>query len=376
MPDPEMVTVAPSTTPSSQFQVYIYGDPATVEAGWTRSRDIEGNAMWYRRSTYNGQAVAASYLPPLTAPGKYRLQVFVPDNHATIRDAMYFVVDHKTAVRREIKCVVNQNIYRNQWVELSGTEGPGQPLVNVFELDPVFDDSGRVNLVDTTFINELNRPKGFEIAFGAIRWVPVSTPDPIHDEGDMAGVFDAPVGTEAARRNSVLGAPGNVIYIGGQPFPIWLDEWFDYNTLGSRYLLRKGVYAIHTGADLNRMGGALADKDQPVYACADGVVRYSGSLSSGWKGVVLIEHEVPGEAPVYIRYGHLYSLRFQNGARVKRGEIIGLITEYAPYNYHLHFDITRNPAIVSNVGHWPGDNYNAVMSFYIDPLEFLRAHHR
>jgi len=89
-----------------------------------------------------------------------------------------------------------------------------------------------------------------------------------------------------------------------------------------------------------------------------------------------IEHPAPGEnRVVYARYAHLGSLSVQEGWQVQRGQKIGTIGEYAPNNYHLHFDISPTMILKTTPNHWPGDNLAAVQKDYVDPLAFIKQRH-
>lgn len=387
MSEPQMVIVTPADVVNGQFTVNYYGDAAALAAQWKRDLDVEGRPRWYRTATYNDQNVAVGYQPRLKGKGRYRIEVYIPAQHGFARDVQYFIVDYTGGQRREIKCVINQGPYSDKWAPLTGTATDGGALISEFELDPAFPDSGRVNVADTTFVTDPKKPAGFEITFGAMRWMPVgvavSGTGAITGGGAVSsggnstgdGKFDSPVGEEADRRAPAFGVPGN---LHAKQYPIWVPGWYDANPIGSRYELGPGKMAIHTGADLNKVGGQLADKQAPVFACGDGIVRFSGERTT-WKGLVLVEHEVPGEAPVFIRYAHLEQMPRQPGDRVKRGELVGLITLFykkdAYENWHLHFDMSRNPTFGTNPGYWPGDDPAAVRAFFIDPLEFLKAHH-
>jgi murein DD-endopeptidase MepM/ murein hydrolase activator NlpD len=68
-------------------------------------------------------------------------------------------------------------------------------------------------------------------------------------------------------------------------------------------------------------------------------------------------------------------MQVREGQPVTRGQQICTIGEYAPNNYHLHFDIATDPILKTSPGHWPGDNYSEVMRVYTDPLAFLQKYH-
>lgn len=317
---------------------------------------------WRRNAPLGKPSISVAYHPHALSPGRYHIEAFIPATHATTRDVRYIVNDNPSGIYRQTVCTLNQNAYSGVWVRLAGIAEMDGSAVFEFDIDPTFPDSGRVEVFDSTGVQTANRV--YETSFAAIRWVESPPPPP----PAQAGTFDSPVGTEAARRGP-FGVPGQ--FHGG--YQLWVPEWYDFNPIGSRYRLGNG-WAVHTGADLNRVGGTSADKNQPVYAVADGIVRYS-AIRGTWKGLVVVEHPVAGENPVYARYAHLHQLAFRAGDVVKRGDVVGKVTEFVTNNYHLHFDMSRDPILVSQPGHWPGDNAALVKRVYLDGLEFIRARH-
>ncbi|MBL8045823.1 MAG: M23 family metallopeptidase [Anaerolineales bacterium] len=367
---PQLTVIDPDNERTGNFFINYYDDPATLSPFWQVALDVNGRPYAFRPAAYNLQTLYVTYTPRLIGRGKYYIEVFVPSQNAYIEDAHYIVVDYPGGVRRETTCILNQAIYSNQWVPLQGNivNGvPGDPLITQFDLTPTIGDAGRVNVADITFINPASHPSGkFEVAFGAIRWRPVN----------VAGVMptlhtlDAPVGTEADRRGPI---PTGRFTAGG--FRFWLGNWFDVNPIGSRYRLGSG-WAVHTGADLNLDGSVTADKDAPVYAMGDGVVIWARKLTASWGQTIVLEHAVPGEDGLFwARYAHLNNLQVSEGQVVKRGQQICTIGEYAPNNYHLHFDVTLEPILRHTPGHWPGDNRAEVLRVYQDPLEFIKRYH-
>ena len=94
----------------------------------------------------------------------------------------------------------------------------------------------------------------------------------------------------------------------------------------------------HTGLDIANEPGT------PIYATADGVVRYAG-WASGYGLSMVLDH---GFAYSTL-YGHFSELTVKEGAQVKRGQVIGRMgstgTSTGP---HLHYEvwtdgIPRNP---------------------------------
>jgi murein DD-endopeptidase MepM/ murein hydrolase activator NlpD len=240
--------------------------------------------------------------------------------------------------------------------------------VTEFALDPSFPDAGRVNVADITFVDPAaHHTRRYESSFGALRWRPVALMPPATVPG-----FDSPVGAPAERAGPF--ATGERIF---ERYELWCGKWYDANPIGSRYWLGDR-WAVHTGADLNLSGpaGVLEDRFAPVYAIGDGRIVSAGFVSAGWKNVIIAEHPVPGEDRViYARYAHVADLRVRANDLVARGQQICTIGEYAPNNYHLHFDLSFDPILKTLPGHWPGDNLALVRQVYTDPKAFIKQKH-
>ncbi|MBP7693745.1 MAG: hypothetical protein KA764_17615, partial [Anaerolineales bacterium] len=289
---PPLTTIVdPDNERTGEFSLNYYDDPAALAPGWSAALDANGRPFAYRAATFNAQRLYVAYAPRLIGRGKYVIEAYIPDQHATTPDAHYFVVDYPNGQRRETTVIVNQAQYHNQWVPLQSNivNGvPGAVTVTQFDLDPTRGDAGRVNMADITFQDPAGRPGGqSEIAFGALRWRPVGAAGAVAPAAAVS--LDAPVGTEAERQGALADGRRTA---GG--YTLWAGEWFDANPLGSRYWLGNR-WAIHTGADLNLTGGVIADKDAPVYSIGYGIVVWARWVSAGWKNIVVIEHPVPGE---------------------------------------------------------------------------------
>jgi len=362
-----MVQVDPDDERNGLFAVGYYGDSARLSRAWTRDLDANGRPRLYRPASHNQQTLYVAYAPKLLARGQYQLEAYIPRSHAYARDVHYFAVDYPQGQRRETLVVLDQQPHNDVWVPLRGNvvSGPGQgDPVEAYELDPDFDDSGRVNVADVTFVDPATHPTGkYEVSFGALRWRPVNPPP-------VPG-FDSPVGTAAERAGPF--AEGR--RLGG--YAIWCGNWYDANPIGTRYWLGNR-WAVHTGADLNLNGpgGVLADRDAPVYAAAAGRVVVAAFVSNGWKNVIVIEHPLPDENRViYARYAHRGQMLVRPNDVVVRGQQIATIGQYAPNNYHLHFDLSYDPVLKNVPGHWPGDNAALVRRVYVDPFAFIKQQH-
>jgi murein DD-endopeptidase MepM/ murein hydrolase activator NlpD len=327
----ESVLVQPN---GAGYQVSAF-PPNTPEAGWTEQfTDVQGNLVRVRRASA-AQTMYATYRPALTQAGRYIVETFIPDTHATTKGAQYFVVFYDQGQRKENRVLVNQLNYSNQWVSL-GT----------YDLDPKNADAGRVNLVDITSDDQ---PR--EIAFTAIRW---------RTAVDIGQGFDAPIGTAEERTMP----------------QIWPGKWVDANP----YLTKYGL-GYHTGADLNlNFPNFNADKGKPVYAAGDGEVVFAQVIPESWRGLIVIKHKpLPDGKPVFSRYGHVENIMVKAGDFVKRGQQISTVGLFGPeegQNYHLHFDISCTTILdaKNSPRHWPGTDLNAVKTHYVDPKKFIQDH--
>jgi murein DD-endopeptidase MepM/ murein hydrolase activator NlpD len=96
---------------------------------------------------------------------------------------------------------------------------------------------------------------------------------------------------------------------------------------------------FHAAEDYKRPAGT------PVYAMADGIIRYSGR-AGGYGWLILIDHP---QANLYSLYGHLSPIRWKLkiGKEVERGDLIAYLGDSdenggsveQPLDPHLHFGI-------------------------------------
>jgi murein DD-endopeptidase MepM/ murein hydrolase activator NlpD len=125
------------------------------------------------------------------------------------------------------------------------------------------------------------------------------------------------------RRSALLGATPSI--------------WPTRGPLSARFGPREdpfggGTQTPHTGIDIS------AEKGQPVYATADGVV-----LSAGWVGdygnMVVIDHHFGLET----RYAHLSGFAVRAGDTVERGRVIGFVGATGrTTGPHLHYEYLVN----------------------------------
>lgn len=103
-----------------------------------------------------------------------------------------------------------------------------------------------------------------------------------------------------------------------------------------------GVRGYHLGEDVCR------DAEDPVYAAANGVVRFASLAQLGYGYVVIVEHRLPAGDPfgeyVCTVYGHLRQEGLITTQSVSEGELIGYLSAKPEYNkgiIHLHFGIRK-----------------------------------
>jgi len=156
--------------------------------------------------------------------------------------------------------------------------------------------------------------------------------------------------------------------VGNDDHPAW--EWYTSTRHGPNSWYNSG---FHTGIDINADWGGRGDADrgEPVFAIADGVVNSVGySGGRGWLRSVVIEHEHDG-APLYVRYAHLEAVddEFEPGQSIGKGDLIGRLGNYlgGDGGDHLHFDMCVR-----------GFNWNdwcsQPLTDWLDPVPVLKAH--
>ena len=108
---------------------------------------------------------------------------------------------------------------------------------------------------------------------------------------------------------------------------------------------------FHTGIDISASLGT------PVMAAADGIVVAVGHGGTGYGNYIVIAHG----AGIETLYGHLLATRVAYGARVSRGQVIGLegSTGFST-GPHVHFELRVNNAVTDPMPYLPipGTNWS------------------
>jgi len=114
----------------------------------------------------------------------------------------------------------------------------------------------------------------------------------------------------------------------------------------------------HTGLDIANEPGT------PVYATADGVVRYAG-WASGYGLSMVLDH---GFAYSTL-YGHFSELTVKEGAQVKRGQMIGRVgstgTSTGP---HLHYEVWVDGMPANPMKYLEGGGKNAPLATIFESI--------
>ncbi len=98
-----------------------------------------------------------------------------------------------------------------------------------------------------------------------------------------------------------------------------------------------GEPARHSGIDIS------AEKGQPVYATADGVVQSAG-YTGDYGNLIVLKHAFG----LSTRYGHLSAYHVKAGDTVKRGDVIGYIGSTGrSTGSHLHYEILANGQLMN-----------------------------
>ena len=108
-----------------------------------------------------------------------------------------------------------------------------------------------------------------------------------------------------------------------------VDKLLFTSNFGVRSDPFRGTAAMHAGVDIP---GALGT---PIYATADGIISHAGR-QGGYGNLVQINH---GRG-IETRYGHLSKILVADNARVKRGQMIGLMGSTGrSTGSHLHYEV-------------------------------------
>lgn len=134
---------------------------------------------------------------------------------------------------------------------------------------------------------------------------------------------------------------------------------------------------LHFGEDWNGTGGGNTDLNDPIYACANGVVTFAYDVRGGWGRVAIIRHAYRDAKTGKMKYvdslyGHLRKFLVKVGDKVKRGQQIGTMgNNRGMYPAHLHFEIRFNLSTGMQ-----RESVSKSLSNWADPTYFIKQHRK
>lgn len=153
----------------------------------------------------------------------------------------------------------------------------------------------------------------------------------------------------------------------------FIAHTFDYpvgrpNTNGY-YNAQKFQENSHLGEDWNAVTGGNSDLGDPIYAIANGYIKFATNEKGGWGNVIRILHKLPNGKFIESLYAHCDTILVKENEWVKKGDKIGTIgTANGLYLAHLHFEIRDDV----NLPIGPGYSNNT--EGYLHPTNFIKAH--
>jgi murein DD-endopeptidase MepM/ murein hydrolase activator NlpD len=118
---------------------------------------------------------------------------------------------------------------------------------------------------------------------------------------------------------------------------IWPAHGWLSSNVGARKDPITGGADYHEGLDIS------ADHGSPVFATADGTIKQAAREGS-YGNLVTIDHGYGLET----RYGHLSRYHVKQGAKVKRGDVVGYVGSTGrSTGSHLHYEVRVNGRLLN-----------------------------
>ncbi len=172
---------------------------------------------------------------------------------------------------------------------------------------------------------------------------PLPKPTPTPDSAIVADSFAYPIGTT---EYSTQAKDKN-------------DDWYNALEFGER---------DHLGEDWNLNSGGNTDCGEPVYAIADGKIRYAKDAGIGWGNVVIITHTLPDGKKIQSLSGHMQEILRTEGEVKKREQIGKIGGANGRYPCHLHFEIREETSPMWDAA---GPGYSQNKTGWVDPSDFI-----
>lgn len=158
-------------------------------------------------------------------------------------------------------------------------------------------------------------------------------------------------------------------------YPTALDEatykrdWYNAQSFGN-----PTNYGFHEGCDINTRAGGDTDLGKPLYAVADGVIRYwhNGSHpKTGFGKHMVLECETK-QGKLWFHYAHCDTITPAVVA-VRAGQQIGTLGKSGTPVAHLHFScFIKDPALITSGIDVIAKTKEQLTSWWADPLQSLQ----
>jgi len=122
----------------------------------------------------------------------------------------------------------------------------------------------------------------------------------------------------------------------------------------------------HLGEDWNAVTGGNSDLGAPIYATANGYVKFAEDIKGGWGNVIRILHKLPNQKKIESLYAHCDTILVKEKQWVTKGTKIGTIgNAHGIYLAHLHFEIREDISLPI------GGGYSENSEGYLNPTKFI-----
>jgi len=131
---------------------------------------------------------------------------------------------------------------------------------------------------------------------------------------------------------------------------------------------------IHTGWDINGVGGGNTDLRMPFRTIYDGKVVFATDLTrfGSWGGLIVVYHEA---LKIWSRYGHHQAgtRKVKVGDELDGNQVLAGIGRGRNdvFFAHLHFDIFKRLPPNNDWGYWPMNDLDALDSVFLDPRDLF-----
>ncbi len=125
----------------------------------------------------------------------------------------------------------------------------------------------------------------------------------------------------------------------------------DGGILSSAFGYRRGIF--HSGLDI------AACKGEPIKACANGQVLFTGSRKGyrSYGQTVMLEH---GDG-VCTYYAHMSRILVRRGQKIRTGDVVGLVGSTGrSTSPHLHLEVRVGPQLYNPLVYFPRDQLKTV----------------